>query len=62
VKLHFPSDFVCADKFEETAKTVTRDEKAGIDDGWLGLDIGPNTIATNAEIIARAKTIFWNGP
>lgn len=62
VKVHIPSDFVCADKFEETANIVTRTEAQGIDDGWLGLDIGPETIKRNSDVIARSKTVFWNGP
>jgi phosphoglycerate kinase len=62
VKIHLPTDYVCADKFAEDAKTMVRTNKEGIDDGWLGLDIGPNTIAANAEVIRRSKTIFWNGP
>ena len=62
VRIHLPTDFVCADKFAEDANVVTRTEEQGIDDGWLGLDIGPNTIKANAEVIARSKTVFWNGP
>ena len=62
VKIHLPTDYVCADKFAEDAKTMIRTNKEGIDDGWLGLDIGPNSIAANAEVIRRSKTIFWNGP
>ena len=62
VKIHLPTDYVCADKFAEDAKTVIRTNKEGIDEGWLGLDIGPQSIATNAEVIRRSKTVFWNGP
>jgi phosphoglycerate kinase len=62
VKIHLPTDYVCADKFAEDAKTCVRTGKEGIDDGWLGLDVGPSTIAANAEVIRRSKTIFWNGP
>jgi phosphoglycerate kinase len=62
VKIHLPTDYVCADKFAEDAKTCIRTNREGIDDGWLGLDIGPNSIAANAEVIRRSKTVFWNGP
>merc|ERR1711937_806990 len=62
VKIHLPTDYVCADKFAEDAQTVIRTNQEGIDDGWLGLDIGPKSIEANAEVIRRSKTIFWNGP
>ena len=62
VRIHLPTDFTCADRFHEDANVVIRSEDQGIDDGWLGLDVGPQTIAANAEVIARSKTIFWNGP
>ncbi len=62
VKIHIPTDYVIADRFEESASTKVVDISQGIDDGWMGLDIGPKTIQANSEIIKRAKTIFWNGP
>jgi phosphoglycerate kinase len=62
VKIHLPTDFICADKFAADANIVTRTESQGIDDGWLGLDIGPKTILANTNVIARSKTVFWNGP
>jgi len=62
VRIHLPTDFICADKFAEDAHIVTRTDEQGIDEGWLGLDIGPDTITNNAEVIARSKTVFWNGP
>jgi phosphoglycerate kinase len=62
VKIHLPTDYVCADKFSEDAKTCIKKNTEGIEDGWLGLDIGPDTIKANSAVIARSKTIFWNGP
>jgi phosphoglycerate kinase len=62
VKIHLPLDHVCADNFAEDAKVAHRTSAQGIDEGWSGLDIGPETIARNADVIRRSKTVFWNGP
>ena len=62
VRIHLPTDFLCADKFAEDAQVEIRTENEGIKEGWLGLDIGPATIKANADVIARSKTVFWNGP
>src|SRR5690606_28760888 len=34
----------------------------GVPDGWMGLDAGPASRAKFAEVIARCRTIVWNGP
>lgn len=62
VRLHLPTDFICGDQFSESANVVTRSESEGIDPGWMGLDIGPKTRLANSDVIARSKTVFWNGP
>ncbi|HTX64877.1 MAG TPA: phosphoglycerate kinase [Opitutaceae bacterium] len=62
VKLHFPVDFVCANRFAEDAETRPADDSTGIPAGWMGLDAGPKSIALYAAVIARAQTIVWNGP
>lgn len=62
VKIHLPVDFVCADKFAPDAQTQPADDKAGVPAGWMGLDCGPKSQALFNEVIARAKTIIWNGP
>lgn len=54
-----PDDHVIARKIE--AGTETRVVKQ-IPEGWLGVDIGPDTAARYAAEAARAATIFWNGP
>ena len=62
VRIHLPTDNICGDDFSENANTDICHVDTGIHDGWQGLDIGPETIAAQAEVIARSKTIFWNGP
>jgi phosphoglycerate kinase len=56
-----PTDVVAAAAFEEDAETRVTAYDA-LPDGWLGLDIGPATRERFASEVARAKTIFWNGP
>ena len=60
VKLLLPVDDLIADGFSETAKTQVC--SGPIPDGWMGLDIGPQSIALFTAEIAKAKTIVWNGP
>ena len=56
-----PSDVVAASAFEEGAETrVTPFDD--LPDGWLGLDIGPDSRAEFARRIGAAKTVFWTGP
>jgi phosphoglycerate kinase len=61
VQLALPVDTVVADRFAEdaNAKVVAVDE---IPDGWMGVDIGPETCKRFAEIINHARTVVWNGP
>lgn len=61
VQLLIPEDSVAADKFAADANTqqVSNDN---IPAGWMGLDIGPKSIAKFSEVIAASKTILWNGP
>jgi len=60
-KIVLPTDVVVADAFAADAATQTVAVDA-IPDGWLGLDIGPESVAAFAEVLGRAKTVFWNGP
>ena len=62
VKLHFPVDHVAADKFAKDAQSKVVSDKEGIPEGWMGLDVGPDSIKEFTEVIGRAKTILWNGP
>jgi phosphoglycerate kinase len=60
-RLLLPTDVVVADDFAEDANTRTVPVD-GIEPGWRGLDIGPETAEAFAAEIARARTVFWNGP
>ena len=61
VELVLPVDVIVATAFAAEAdhKDVSVDD---IEDGWMGLDIGPNSSALFAERLADAKTVVWNGP
>jgi len=61
VNILLPVDTVIADKFDNEA------EKKNVDAGqipadWMGLDIGPKSIALFADVIKNSKTLLWNGP
>lgn len=56
-----PRDLVVAADFREDAESRVV-EAGAIPEGWMGLDIGPQTIAIYTKKIAEAATIFWSGP
>lgn len=61
VTIHIPVDTVAADKFDNEANRRTC--AAGeIPDGWMGLDIGPETVKQFNDVIAQSGTLLWNGP
>lgn len=61
IQLHLPTDAVVADAFSNDAnKKVTAVNQ--IPDGWMGLDIGPDSIRNFSDVIKNSKTILWNGP
>ena len=61
VNLLIPTDTIIADAFSNEAnrQTVNTDQ---IPSGWMGLDIGPKTIATFQKVIMDSKIVLWNGP
>jgi phosphoglycerate kinase len=62
VRLLLPVDTVVADAFKEDAHQKVVAVTDGIEAGWQGLDIGPQTRELFAAEIAGAKTVVWNGP
>jgi phosphoglycerate kinase len=61
VNLMLPADSVIADKFANDAN-VDVAANLSIPDGWMGLDLGPDSREDFAEVIRNSKTILWNGP
>jgi phosphoglycerate kinase len=60
-QLQLPVDVLVADRVAEDADIEVVPSDA-IDDGWIGVDIGPRTAASYREAIVAARTVFWNGP
>lgn len=61
VQFLLPTDVVLADKFSADANTQIVAADA-IPDGWMGLDIGPDSIKTFQAALADVKSVIWNGP
>jgi len=61
VKLLLPTDVVVADKFAADANTKVVSVDA-IPDGWMGLDIGPDSVASFQKELNECKSVIWNGP
>ncbi|MGB6265586.1 MAG: phosphoglycerate kinase [Candidatus Acidiferrales bacterium] len=59
-KLLLPVDHVLAESPNSTVTKIT--DIAHTPDGWMGLDVGPNTVEEYRNVIATARTIVWNGP
>ena len=59
--VELPSDVVAAASFDADAESRVSPYD-DLPDGWLGLDIGPDSRARFGEVIRGAKTVFWNGP
>jgi phosphoglycerate kinase len=61
VKVYLPVDAVNADAFDANANTgLSKIDQTP--DGWMGLDIGDESIKLFSDVIEKSKTILWNGP
>ncbi len=61
VELLLPTDVVVADNFAPDANTRTVSVES-IPDGWMGLDIGPDSVKVFQQALADCKSVIWNGP
>jgi phosphoglycerate kinase len=61
VQLLLPTDVVVADNFSPDANSQIVDIN-NIPDGWMGLDIGPDSLKVFQAALADCKTVIWNGP
>lgn len=61
VELLLPTDVVVADNFaaDANSRTVSAD---AIPDGWMGLDIGPDSVKVFQDALKQCKSVIWNGP
>ena len=61
VTIHLPQDQVITTKLEAGAPSKTTADSA-VPDGWIGVDLGPKTIAAWRQVLSGAATVLWNGP
>ena len=61
VEVYLPNDSVIADAFSADANSQNCNTSE-IPEGWMGLDIGPDSASRFAEAVRTSKTILWNGP
>jgi phosphoglycerate kinase len=61
VELLLPTDVIVADNFAADANTQTVSIE-NIPDGWMGLDIGPDSVKVFQNALADCKSVLWNGP
>ena len=59
-KLVLPTDHLCAGQFANDAQTQL--SGPDVPEGWMGLDIGPNSVVQYQNLLKSAKTVIWNGP
>ncbi len=62
VDLVLPTDLVIADAFSADAQVEVVPVAAGVPEGWMGLDIGPDSAARFAQLVEESQTVVWNGP
>ncbi|SHE98664.1 phosphoglycerate kinase [Marinitoga hydrogenitolerans DSM 16785] len=62
VEIVLPIDAIIAQKLEAGVEKKIVKVEEGIDEGWMGLDIGPDSIKLFKDKLAGAKTVVWNGP
>jgi phosphoglycerate kinase len=60
-RLLLPDDLVLGDRFDADAEKRL-ESGTEVPDGWMGLDVGPQTVALYSDEIRSAGTVFWNGP
>ncbi len=61
VNIYLPTDVIAADKFANNANHKVVDSNK-IPDGWMGLDIGPESLKRFATAVKDSRVVLWNGP
>ncbi len=62
IEFFLPKDLLIANAVSKDAETRVVSLEEGIEEGWIGVDIGPETIKAWKDPLDHAGTVFWNGP